>query len=64
VAAAAQPVKCKVCNPLPSPSLSLLSHLLDIGPGLPVAADAVPLLRGADDEVGGEEGTQVGGVVT
>jgi len=39
------------------------THLLHIAPGLPVAADAVPLLGCGDDDVGREESPEVGRVV-
>lgn len=39
------------------------AYHLDVAARLPVARDAVPLLRRADDDVGCEERPQVGGVV-
>lgn len=40
------------------------THLFDICPGLPIAADAVPLLRGGDDDVCRQQCLEVRGVIT
>ena len=53
-------------QPSPSPSPSCLPprpHLLDVASCLPGSRDAVPLLGGADDDVGGKQRAQVGRVV-
>ena len=48
---------------LPPPPWHTGTHLLHVAPGLPVAADPVPLLRGANDQVRGQQRPQIGGVV-
>ena len=48
----------------PNRASTLYPHLLNISPRLPVAANAIPLLGRADQQVGGQQSAQVGGVVT
>ena len=56
------------CRPVCSQQVDLIDdqqgHLLHVRPVLPAAADAVPLLRRADDDVGSQQRAHVGRVVT